>query len=279
MQRILTLVAIILGAAAVLGLAGLTVWRIRDEQRLDGLSRILESPPGDPAAALAGIEPLSRIPTPARRYLQRAIAQGAPLTPFVRLSFTGSQQLEADQGWLSLAGKELIVPGHGYIWQANLRGGLLSLSGYESYTSDVAAERYRLFGLWPYHSNAGDGDAQRAALDRLALESIWLPTVLLPGEAVSWETVDADHAQVRLGSRDETVTLVFRFAPDGHLLEVTGPRWVAATQAYVPFGFLIEEEGTFDGYTVPTRLRAGWRPGQPDFRETLRLQVTSATYR
>ncbi len=279
MQRVLTLMAIVLGAAAILGLAGLTMWRVRDEQRLDGLSRILQSPPGDPAAALSGVEPLSRIPTPARRYLQRAIAQGAPLTPFVRLSFIGSQQLDPDRGWLNLNGEELIVPGHGYIWQARLHSGLLSLSGYESYTGDVAAERYRLFGLWPYRSTAGGEDAQRTALDRLALESIWLPTELLPGEAVSWETVDAEHAQVRLGSHDETVTLVFRFAPDGHLLQVTGPRWVAETHSYVPFGFLIDEEGTFDGYTVPTSLRAGWRPGQPDFQETLRLQVTSATYR
>ena len=284
MQRILTLVAIILGAAAVIGLVGLTAWRLRDEQRLDGLARLLESPPGDPGASLAGAEPLSRIPAPARRYLQRAIAQGAPLTPFVRLSFTGQQRLEAapgdaGQGWLSLTGNELIVPGHGFIWRSSLRGGLPAVSGYEMYAGDVASSRYRLLGLWPYRSSAGDPDAKRAALDRLALESVWLPTVLLPGENVSWETVDAERAQVRLGHRDENVTLVFRVAPDGRLLEVAGPRWVNESAGYVPFGYLVEEMGAFDGYTVPTRLRAGWRPGRPDFRETLQLHVTAASYR
>jgi hypothetical protein len=285
MQRILTIVAIILGAAAVMGLVGLTAWRLRDEQRLDGLARLLEAPPGDPAASLAGAEPLSRIPAPARRYLQRAIAQGAPLTPFVRLSFTGTQRLESapgesgGQGWLSLTGNELLVPGHGFIWRAGLRGGLLVMSGYEMYAADVASSRYRLLGLWPYRSSVGDPDAKRAALDRLALESIWLPTALLPGENVSWETIDVEHAQVRLSHRDENVTLVFRVAPDGRLLEVSGPRWVNAAVGYVPYGYLIEEMGAFDGYSVPTSLRAGWRPGQPDFRETLQLHVTAASYR
>jgi hypothetical protein len=48
------------------------------------------------------------------------------------------------------------------------------------------------------------------------------------------------------------------------------------------FGALVEDEGTFDGYTVPTRVRAGWYFGTPRFEadgEFFRGTIDQATFR
>ena len=50
----------------------------------------------------------------------------------------------------------------------------------------------------------------------------------------------------------------------------------------VDFGAIIEEERTFDGYTIPTRVRVGWYFGSPRFDaegEFFRATIEQATFR
>ena len=51
---------------------------------------------------------------------------------------------------------------------------------------------------------------------------------------------------------------------------------------YADFGGVVEEEGTFAGYTIPTRLRVGWHFGTDRFEregEFFRATVDDAAYR
>jgi hypothetical protein len=50
----------------------------------------------------------------------------------------------------------------------------------------------------------------------------------------------------------------------------------------VDFGGILEEEGTFCGYTIPTRLRIGWYFGSERFEsegEFFRATIDDAIYR
>ena len=113
----------------------------------------------------ARTEDLSRFPASAQRYLEHAIAPGAPLAHAVRLQMHGEIKL---QRWLPFTAEEVIAWGRGFIWSATVR-----------------------MSRW------GNPDGSR-----------------------------------------------FR---------------------YVDFGALIEEENTFQGYTIPTRLRIGWYIGTDRF--------------
>jgi hypothetical protein len=51
---------------------------------------------------------------------------------------------------------------------------------------------------------------------------------------------------------------------------------------YVDFGGILEEESTFCGYTIPTRLRVGWYFGSERFEsegEFFRATIDDAIYR
>lgn len=48
------------------------------------------------------------------------------------------------------------------------------------------------------------------------------------------------------------------------------------------FGAVADEERTFGGYTIPTRLRVGWFFGLPEFEskgEFFRVTIDDAAYR
>jgi hypothetical protein len=50
----------------------------------------------------------------------------------------------------------------------------------------------------------------------------------------------------------------------------------------VDFGAVAEDEQTFGGYTIPTRLRVGWYVGSPQFEsagEFFRVTIDDARYR
>ena len=50
----------------------------------------------------------------------------------------------------------------------------------------------------------------------------------------------------------------------------------------VDFGAILDEEGTFCGYTIPTRLRVGWYFGTERFKsegEFFRATIDDAIYR
>jgi hypothetical protein len=63
------------------------------------------------------------------------------------------------------------------------------------------------------------------------------------------------------------------------------PRWGNPNSPefrYVACGGFIDEERTFQGYTVPSRVRVGWHFGSPRFQqdgEFFRVTVDSAVYR
>jgi hypothetical protein len=71
----------------------------------------------------------------------------------------------------------------------------------------------------------------------------------------------------------------------GRLQSVSLPRWgnpAGGEFRFVPFGGLVEEEGTFDGYTIPVRLRVGWYFGTDRFAaagEFFRVRIDDAVYR
>jgi hypothetical protein len=50
----------------------------------------------------------------------------------------------------------------------------------------------------------------------------------------------------------------------------------------IEFGGFVDDEGTFQGYTIPTRLRVGWHVGSGRFEsegEFFRVTIDEAVYR
>ena len=155
--------------------------------------------------------------------------------------------------------------------------------GSDRLVSGEGATRWKLFGIIPVMTVSG-ADITRSTMGRLHAESVWLPSVLC-GNDVSWTTSGSSHLHAGFTAHDETSNLAMTINNKGRLESLKLPRWgnpEGAEFHYVDFGGVAEEEGTFSGYTIPTRLRIGWYRDTDRFASEgkfFRVTIDDAVYR
>lgn len=232
-------------------------------------------------AAVERFDPalLAGLPAGAQRLLGHALAPGAPLARAVRLAMTGTIRLG---DWHPFEADQVIVRDRGMVWAARVRMKGLPIRGSDRLLDGRGAMRWALFGLIPFLRAEG-ADITRSARGRLRAETIWLPS-LLADPAVTWTEADAGlRARVRVDGEPGDLDLTPD--ADGRLREVRLARWGnpgGGPFGEVPFGGVMEAEGTFQGLTIPTRVRVGWWFGTERFEregEFFRAELTGAEFR
>jgi hypothetical protein len=187
------------------------------------------------------------------------------------------------QRWFPFRAEEVIQRGRGMIWCATVRMYGLPVRGSDRFLDGDGAMRWKLLGVIPVVTASGP-DVTRSAAGRLAAESVWLPSILLE-DGVRWTVLGASELEARLTLQGHPMELRLTVGGDGRLEALALKRWGNPDGGEFrlgDFGGMVDEEGTFGGYTVPTRLRVGWgfNAGRLDSdRESFRVTVDEATYR
>jgi hypothetical protein len=263
-------------AGILLGVGALALLRAAEDRAVARIWGGLETTPS--TGQVFSPDLVAGLPDPARRYFLHAIRPGAPLAARVRLTQTGS--IRFGGGWARFAAEQLLTRG-GFVWKAASRVGPLPITATDHYAGGRGRMRAAAFGLVPFVSATGP-ELTRSAIGRLVVEHMWLPSAWLPQAGATIEPVDDDRFAVVLAVGGETPRLVLRVDAEGRLLESSLPRF--GNQApdgrfrYIPFGGLMDAEEAFGGYTIPTRIRAGWWYGTDRYQEDFRFQITAATY-
>ncbi|MEL6555137.1 MAG: DUF6544 family protein [Cyanobacteria bacterium J06621_11] len=199
---------------------------------------------------------LTHLPDPTKRYLKHAIAPDTPLASTVRLKMHGEINLK---GWQSFRAEQVICSQKGMIWQATVWMNGLPIFGWDRLIESKGAMQWKLLGLLPVVKVEGP-DITRSAVGRMQGEYVWLPSALLDN-SVRWQASDNTHACAELTLLEETTRLNLTLNQSGGVQAAYFKRWGdpgKSTPHYEDFGVLIEEERTFSGYTIPTKIRAGW---------------------
>ncbi len=263
------------------GAVGLLAARARHEAAASRLWHALEQPPGPGSFDSAMVEGL---PEPACRYFLHALGPGTPLARSVTLRMHGGLRLRPDAPPLAMSADQILAPPHGFVWRARVARGPLRMNGFDRHGWGAGELRWWAWGLIPAVHGAGE-DVSRSAAGRLGLESVLLPPALLPHRGVEWRAVDAVRAVARIViDGGEAVEVTIEVAADGRLLRASGPRWREdagdGAPGYVPFAAeFTSEERSFGGVTIPTRLRAGWRLGEPGVEPFFEATIDDATFR
>jgi len=218
-------------------------------------------------------------PGAALRYCRHSLAAPAIPAYTVRLKMHGEIKLK---GWYPFTAEQVICWNRGMIWQASVRCFGISISGSDSYVNEQGASVWKVLGLIPV-ANVSGPDVTRSAAGRANIESIWLPSALCSDE-VTW-TSEGSYQVLRFTAYNEAAEMQCAFADSGALKSVMMPRWGnpgSPEYRYESFGAYVEEEKTFGGYTIPSRVRVGWYFGTPRFEqegEFFRATLDSAVYR
>ena len=219
---------------------------------------------------------IEKLPDLARQYFQHSIAADAPVVSAVRLQMTGEIKLKT---WMPFTATQVVRTNAGFVWSARVRSGITYISGSDQFLNGAGEMKWKLFGMIPVMTGVGP-EISRSAKDRFAIERIFLPPSLFTDES-NW-TQDADTISVKsLGLCD--IKLGVR--PPGVIESVSMERWGnpnGSTFERLPFGGVVEEEKTWSGFTIPSRLRVGWYFGSDRFAsegEFFRAKITHAEFR
>ncbi len=107
---------------------------------------------------------------------------------------------------------------------------------------------------------------------------------LWPEAGIAWEALDKEHARVTLHIDGEAIPLTLAIDSDGRLREATMLRhgdFGVDDWQLLPYGVAVEEEETFDGYTIPSVMRGGWgygRDGDDAVKQDGEYRIVDARY-
>ena len=268
-------------------------WGLAANALLVGLAAAAVRWPGDvPAVGNAAVESLwsearaapLEVFDPARLragadVVGRSIAAGTPLAQAVRLRMRGEIRIGA--AWHPFRAEQVITARRGMVWAGTVSLFGLPVLGADRVIDGAGLLSWKLFDLFSVAYGEG-ADLSRSATGRyLAEAAVWLPSVLCATNRIEWLPGGLAPAQfgVRLRSFGETVDL--HGGPDG----LSFPRWGnpdGGPFRYLPFGVTVEQTRAFAGYTIPSRIRAGWYHGTDRFAsegEFFRATIEGATFK
>ncbi len=198
---------------------------------------------------------------PVQRYFLHAIKPGTLLASYVELEMNGSFRLKSGADWLAMKASQIISTTPGFIWKANIGKGLTNFSGADYYSKSRGRTKFSFWGLIPL-VDAQSKNVDRSAAGRLGAEYVWLPSALLPQNGVTWKAISDDTIQADFEINHEPICLTLTIDRDGKLQSISLPRWGNATAEktwqYMTFIADILEEDSFEGYTIPAKINAGW---------------------
>jgi len=219
-------------------------------------------------------------PETVQRYLQHAIAPETPLASTVRLHMSGEIKLKR---WLPFTAEQVIHWHQGMIWQATTRMYGMPIRGFDRLLKGQGEMHWQLLGLIPVIKARGE-DISRSIIGRMQAESIWLPGCLCY-DSITWHAPSPTQAHAEFTLFGEPTRLELTLQENGQLASIKLKRWgnpQGGDFCYLDFGALVEDETTFEGYTIPSRLRVGWYLGSERFEsegEFFRVTVKQASYR
>jgi hypothetical protein len=224
----------------------------------------------------------ANFPEPARRYIEHVIAPGTRLASSAKLVMQG--EIKLGSAWHPFQAEQVLSSNGEFIWAASTSMYGLPIIGSDRLVQGKGSMRWELLDFFPVVSDAGS-DITRSAIGRLQGEfAAWLPSVLFD-EVVGRSTVESGKLRVLVKVLGEAADVDLEIDGQGRLRTIKLMRWGnpdGLGNRYADFGVVVEGERSFNGYTVPSRIRAGWFFGTERFEsegQFFRATISNVVYK
>lgn len=252
-------------AGLLLVLTGAAAWGTfrwaRDSRKLVARLNALRLPA---TAGQVDFGAIDTLPAPVQRYLRAVLRDGTPIVAAVDIEQVGQFNLgEADNRWRPFTSRQRVVTRRpGFVWDgriAMLPG--LPVHVHDAYVAGEGILQPSLLGLVSLFSLRGTPEVAEGELMRFLAEATCYPTVLLPGQGVYWQAVDAHSARATLTDTAITASLLFSFDDSGLVNTVRAEargRTVGGQVIPTPWEGRWTNYQWHDGMQVPTAGEVAW---------------------
>lgn len=258
------------------GLAAVGAWRWKVATR--NLVAVLDDGQVGGCAARFDAGEIAGLPAPVQRYFKQALTHGQPIIRTVDLTQSGTFNLSlATAQWRRFTARQHITTaGPGFVWDAVIQmfpG--VPVRVVDAYIAETGRLRPAILGLLSLGAIQGKDEIARGELMRYFAEAVWYPTALLPSQGVVWQAVDDTSARATMTDGAVSLTLLFRFGPDGLVAEVHADArggMVGKTVVMMPWDCRMSDYRRQDGMMVPFVGEVIWQTAQgekPYYRGTL----------
>jgi hypothetical protein len=205
------------------GWAAVCGWRWR--RGTEVLRRRLES------GRIGGVPPafdareLAALPAPVRRYLLAVLRPGQAIPAAASVTHRGTFSLgEERPKWMPFTSTQRVVADRpGFDWDARIAMGFgLAARVHDGYVLGEGVLHAELLG-WTLADQRATSELAIGELQRFLAEAPWMPTLLLPGQSVGWESIDDTSARATLADGSTIAMLDFHFGDDGLVDRVSTP--------------------------------------------------------
>lgn len=217
---------------------------------------------GQDAPQIVTADMLADLPAPVQRYLTYSGVVGKPMAQTVRLKQTGRIRADTASPWMPLVAEEYYrVNPPAFMWNATANvNGLPIMRVRDSYVSGKGNMRITAAGLITIADMTGP-EMDQGSLMRYLNETMWFPSAFLD-EAVTWQPIDDNSAQVTLTDGDLTVSATLFFDDEGKVTNFLADRYHDngdGTSTLMPWSTPITDYRTYaSGLRLPSRGAGVW---------------------
>lgn len=213
---------------------------------------------------------LQQVPPPVQRYFRAVLKPGQPIVSVARFTHTGTFNMgETTPSWRSFSSAQIVTTSPpGFDWDARVRMAPgLSAFVHDAYVAGEGLLHAEALGLFTVADMRGTPELAQGELLRYLAEAMWYPTALLPRDGLVWTPIDDASARATLTDGATSVSLDFRFDPDG-LIESSfasaRPRTAGGVITPTPWKGTAWRYELRQGVLIPIEAEVAWiLPGGP----------------
>jgi hypothetical protein len=219
------------------------------------------------------------LPAPVQRFFRAVLKDGQPIVTAVNLAQQGQINMsETAAKWCPFTATQFVMTQRpGFDWDARIQMAPgLNAFVHDAYVLGAGNLYVSLVGLFTMADLHGSPSTAQGELLRYFAEMPWYPTALLPSQGIHWEAIDDTSARGTLTDGDTTVSLVFRFSPEGTIATIRAEardRGLVAT----PWEGRFWRYALRDGMQIPLEGEVAWHPSEGVW-PYWRGQVTELSY-
>jgi hypothetical protein len=207
------------------------------------------------------LKELEGLPDPVQRFFRVVLKEGQPIVAAVNLTQQGVFNMsETEAKWSPFTATQIVTTQRpGFDWDARIQmAPSVSAFVHDAYVWGAGSLHVSLLGLFTVADVRDTPQAAQGELLRFFAEMPWYPTALLPSQGVRWEAIDNTSARATLSDAQTTVSLVFRFNPEGTIETMRAEARYRDKLSAMPWSGRFWDYSTRDGMLIPLQGEVGW---------------------